>query len=170
MSYGNGATSVRRRWFSVARHNEQRCTVELVNRPQALRVVVLRHVHDLLLRRHARQGHGVVEPLMYAHEPAVLFFYHELERHVAERHRHNRVERVGIARTDEIAEPLVDDVDLPTLVELRRRLPERVTDLVADPAELAVPEHVGLFALEAHPFVRGEPRAFRNEDDRIAAR
>src|SRR5437867_5513662 len=47
----------------VTRHDEQRRAIEVVNRAQAIRVVVLRHVHDLLLRRHARDRHAVVESL-----------------------------------------------------------------------------------------------------------
>src|SRR5689334_23318612 len=39
---------------SVVRHDEQRRAVEVVDRAQTVRVVVLRHVDDLLLRRHAR--------------------------------------------------------------------------------------------------------------------
>ena len=38
------------------------------------------------------------------------------------------------------------------------------------PAQLAMAEHVGLFALEAHAVMRGDGRALRDEHDGIAAR
>src|SRR5438067_13493708 len=103
--------SIRSRRFPIARHNEQRRAVELIDRPQALGVVVLGNVHDLLLRRHVREWDAVVEAPMNADQPAILLPDHEIERQVAERHRHDRVERVGVARAHQIAKALVDDVD-----------------------------------------------------------
>src|SRR6266516_1079163 len=110
---------LRRRYSLVARHDEQRGTIELVNRPQPLGVVILRDVHDLLLRCHARDRHAVVEPAVDADQATVLLPRNQIEGEVTERHRDDGVECVGIAGAHEIAEPLVDDVDAATLVVLR---------------------------------------------------
>src|SRR5439155_20618008 len=58
----------------IARHDEQRGPIEIINRPQPVGVVVLRHVHHLLLRRHAGNRHTVVEPAVDAHRGAVWLF------------------------------------------------------------------------------------------------
>src|SRR5437764_11444850 len=81
---------------SIARHDEQRGSVELVDRPQPIGVVVLSDVHHLLLRRHARDRHRVVEATVDADEAAVLFARHQVERQVAERHRYDGIERVRV--------------------------------------------------------------------------
>src|SRR2546427_3097477 len=101
---------------SIARHDEQRSAVELVNRPQPIGVVVLRDVHDFLLRCHARERHAVVESAVDADQATVLLPHDQIEREIAEGHRDDRIECVWIAGAHEIAEPLVDHIDATTLV------------------------------------------------------
>src|SRR2546429_7884476 len=86
----------------------------------------------------------------------VLFPRDQVEGEGAEGHRDDGVERVGVARAHEVAEPLIHDVDAAAVVVFGRRFLERRPHLVPDPAQLLVPEHVGLFALEAHALVRRE--------------
>src|SRR6266566_748869 len=113
---------------SVACHDEEWRAVELVDRPQAPCVVVLRDVDDFLLRRHARDRNAVVKALVNAHETAELLLQYQGEREIAERHRYDRVECIRIARSNEIAEPLVDDVDPAAVVVPGRVLLERRSD------------------------------------------
>ena len=54
---------------------------------------------------------------MDADEAAVLLLECQVQREVPERHRNDRIQRVRIAGADEIAEPLIHDVDAPPIVE-----------------------------------------------------
>src|SRR6267143_58979 len=154
----------------VTGHDEQRRAVELIDRPQPLGVVVLGYVHDLFLRGHARDRDAVVKPAVNADQSSILLPAYEIERQVAKRHRHDRIKRIRIAGAHQVAEALVHDVDAPAVVVLGGRFLEGRPDDVADPAQLAVSEHVGLFAFVAHPLVRGQARALGYQHDRVAAR
>src|SRR5712691_3453357 len=140
----------------VTSHDEQRRAVEVINRSQPLSVVVLGYIHDLLLRCDIGDRHAVVEAAVNADQSSILLPAHEIERQVANRHWHDRVERVRIAGANQVAEALVHDIDAPAVVVLGGRFLEGAPDDIADPAQLAVSEHVGLFAFETHAFVRGQ--------------
>src|SRR5690606_11892365 len=117
----------------LARHDEQRPPLErLVLGAQAVDVVVLFDVDHLLVLGHDGQRHAAVAALVDADEQAGLAGEHEVEREVAEGHRHDRVQRVWIAGAHEVAQALVDDVDAAAVVVLRRELLQQRSDAVAD--------------------------------------
>jgi hypothetical protein len=89
-----------------------------------------------------------------ADQPAeVLALQDQVEREVAEGHRHDGVERVGVAAAHQVAEALVDDVDAPAALYRARALELR-RHLVADAAELAVAVLIGSRPLERHLLLR----------------
>src|SRR5688572_2259445 len=103
----------------IARHNEKRRAVEFIDRSQPFRVVILLDLNDFLFRRHIINRHAIVEPTMDADQAAVLLPQNQIEGEVAECHGDNGIERVGITRTHEITESLIDDVDPAAIVVLR---------------------------------------------------
>src|SRR5260370_39900477 len=111
----------------------------MVNRAQAGSVVVLPDVHAFLLRCHAPERYAVVEPAVNADQATVLLLPNQIKGEVAEGHRDDRIESIGIARAHQITEPLVHHVDAPPLVVFWGRFLQRRPDPVPNPTYLAVP-------------------------------
>src|SRR5271169_4771639 len=117
-SGGQRATQTRCGLDRFAGHDEQRLHLEaLVMRTQTVNVVVLSDVHDLLRGSHYFDGHVVVSAILQDHQSPVDLAEQQIERKIAVRHRHYRIDCVWIAAADEVSELLVDGVDGFAVVE-----------------------------------------------------
>ena len=138
-------------------------------RAVSLRVVELLHVHHLLLIGHHLDRYVVVATVLEHYQPAVHAAHDQIQGQVAVGHGHDRVGGIGIAAAHQVAETLVDSVDLLPTIELGRAGRQLLRYQVADAAQLLVAIGVGGFALEDHLAAR-EHRAFRNQQDGVLRR
>src|ERR1035438_6795046 len=153
-----------------ARHDEERLHFEaLVVGSEALHVVLLLYIHDFLGRCNRIDRQVVVTAIPENHQASVDLAQKQVEREVAVRHRHDGINRVGVAAADQVAELLVNRVDRFTVVVLRGEFLELLRHQVSDAAEFLVAEGVRGLSREDHLSAL-EHRSLRNQDDGIAAR
>ena len=110
-------------------------------RPILLHVVEPIHVHPLDPVHDRVQRHGGVLAVLQAGHVAGLALVQEIHGQVGEVHGHHAVERVGGAAAHEVGQGLVHHV-------LAGEPLQRLGGVLADAAELLVPERIGLAALD----------------------
>src|SRR6266478_5409443 len=99
-------------------HEEERAHFEAgVLRAEAAGVVLLLDVDDLFGGGDCLERDVVVVAILEYYETAADIFQEEIESEIAVSHRSDRVNGVGVAAANEIAEFLIDDVDLFAIVE-----------------------------------------------------
>src|SRR5260370_24876038 len=79
--------------------------------PEALDVVVLFHVDDFFRGDDRVDGHVVVAAILKDDEAPMDFIEEEVQGKIAEGHRGDGIDGIGIAAANEVAEFLVDDVN-----------------------------------------------------------
>ena len=132
-------------------------------RAKALGVVVLLDVDHFFRGRDRVNGHVVVAAAFQNDQAALDLVQDEIQSEVAESHGNNGVNGVGLATAHQVAQFLVDHLDLLALVIFRRKLREFFGDQIADAPQLSMAKRVRGFFLEDH-FAALEHGAFRNQN------
>src|SRR6266705_4672650 len=152
-----------------ARHQEERTLFENgVLWAEPFGVVLFFDVDNFLSCGDGLERNVVVMAVPEDDEPPADIFQQKVQGEIAVGHGCDRVDGIGVAAADEIAELLVDDIDSLALVELGREIADSFGDDVTDAPEVFVAESVCLSAFEDH-FAAFEHGAFRDENDGIAA-
>src|ERR1035441_10311236 len=128
---------------------------------------MLVYVDDFFRGSNGVDGNVVVTTVPEDDKSSVALAQKQVEFEVAVGHRDDRVDGVGIAAADQVAEFLVDDVDRFTVVVFRGKLLQLLGNHVPDAAEFLVAKGVRALPLENHVSAL-EHRSLRNQDNGIA--
>jgi len=92
----------------------------LVEGPETVAVIVFIYIDHFLLADDGLDRHVVVLAVPQTDHPPGFLVQDQVQGQVAEGHGDDRVDGIGVAAADEIAQLLVDNVDAPAVVELGR--------------------------------------------------